>query len=422
FDKKLELLRISSFLGTAPPEMLSEIASVAHEQSFGKGQFIYAKNDPAREFYLLVEGRIGHPEVQRGDKDRFAYRADTPGQLFGFAAAVQGQPLRVISARCELPTTVLAVDGQWFQELCRRYGKEGEERLRELVRAHAGYERTILGRPGWLSVRNARRKYESESYPTIALDDCSVEVRSSEFSAVLGPRGSGKSTLARVIAGLETLDDGVIYLDGDVINRRGGKPKPRRIRLHQQNSLRPAKTLLHNLQRATGGGDGASAGHVRKLINQFGLSEFADCRTRALPPSICCCAEIIATFLCDADVIVLDAPFASGLERTQLHRLLLELHRYARKTVLLMTEDVEESVRLADRVQMMANGRIQQSILIDLPLLRRPELFLTPEFVRLRQKVFEALYAPVKTMPREMPEPPPRRAPDDKVAVEFLPP
>jgi len=124
FDKKLELLRISSFLGTAPPEMLSEIAAAAHEESFDKGRFIYAKNDPAAYFYFLVQGRIGHPEVQAGDKGSLAYRADAPGQLFGFAAAVQGQPLRVISARCELPTTVLAVDGQWFQKLCTRYGKE----------------------------------------------------------------------------------------------------------------------------------------------------------------------------------------------------------------------------------------------------------------------------------------------------------
>lgn len=56
-----------------------------------KGRFIYAKNDPARDFYLLVEGRIGHPEVQASDRDSLAYRADTPGQLFGFAGAVPGQ-------------------------------------------------------------------------------------------------------------------------------------------------------------------------------------------------------------------------------------------------------------------------------------------------------------------------------------------
>ncbi|MGH8728379.1 MAG: ATP-binding cassette domain-containing protein, partial [Burkholderiales bacterium] len=428
FDEKLQLLRISSFLGRAPLALLFDVAAAAYEQSFDKGQFIYAKNDPAGDFYLLVQGRIGHPEVQAGNEElALASRADTPGQLFGFAAAVQGQPLRVISARCELPTTVLAVDGRWFQELCRRYGREGEERLRELVRAHADYERTILGRPGWVSVRNAGKKYGSGANASVALDDCSFEVRPGEFSAVMGPHGCGKSTLARAIAGLEALNDGVIYLDGEVVNRPDSKPNRGRVHLHQRDRLLPRKTILENLTRrlkpAKAGDNEALHRTAQELLERFGLGNFAHCRVRGVPAWVRRRAEIVAACLRDVDVIVFDEPFLNvpELDRAEFHRLLLELHQSAPKTVLFMTEDVEESLYIADRVQVMTMGRIRQSILIDLPRLGRPELMGTHEFLRVRQNLMEALHAPAEITAREMPEPS-RRLRDDteEAAAELL--
>lgn len=395
-EEKLNLLRTSSFLGAAPSGLLSQLVAAAVQQSFEKGQFIYAKNDPARDFYILVEGRIGHPEVQAGEEGSLARRVDAPGQLFGFAAAVEGQPARVISAQCELPTTVLAVDGCWFQELCRRYGPEGEERLRELVRAYAGYERTILGRPGWVSVRNAKKKFGSGESASIALDDCSIEVRPGEFCVIAGLPGCGKSTLARAIAGAEPLDDGIIYLDEEVINRAGNKRAPNRVYLHRRGALLPKKTLLENLERNLKTGKALdNRPFVRKaheLLTRFELADYANRRPREFSDSVRRRAEIVCSYFHDVPVVAFDEPF-SDISATQVHRLLLNLHQFAPKTVLFMSESIEESVYLADRVQVMVSGRIKESFLVDLPRPRVPELKAASEFLRLTRKGGDALRA-----------------------------
>ena len=77
-EEKLKLLRINSFLGKAPLALLGEVAAAAAERHFDRAEFIYAKSDPARDFYVLVEGRVGHPEVQ-GEDEHIARRiANTP--------------------------------------------------------------------------------------------------------------------------------------------------------------------------------------------------------------------------------------------------------------------------------------------------------------------------------------------------------
>src|SRR5688500_13495160 len=141
FDERLKLLR-NSFLGNAPLSLLGEATKAATEHCFERGEFIYAKSDPSLDFYVLAEGRVSHPEVPAEERQA-AHRITAPGQVFGFAATVPGQPARVASARCELATAVLAINGKWFRELCSRYFAEGEDLLRRLEQEHAVYERSI---------------------------------------------------------------------------------------------------------------------------------------------------------------------------------------------------------------------------------------------------------------------------------------
>ena len=104
-DERLALFRSNPFLKDAPAGLLSEATATATELTFDRGEFIYAKNDAAEDFYLLIDGRIGHPEVQAAESQySIAREVASPGQLFGFAALVQGMPRRVISARCAIRT------------------------------------------------------------------------------------------------------------------------------------------------------------------------------------------------------------------------------------------------------------------------------------------------------------------------------
>lgn len=402
-EEKLKLLRLSSFLGRAPSDVLTQTAVTAVEQSFERGQFIFAKNDPATDFYILVDGKVGHPEVQAAEEQfSVAREVSAPGQLFGFAALVQGMPRRVISARCERSTKVLAVNGQWFQAKCRESGREGHELLQELTRAFAGHERAIMNRSGWVSIRNAGKIYDPFGRAVVAVDDCSIEIRPGEFCAIVGPSGCGKSTLLNAIAGFDTLTGGVIYLDGEWINRPGAKPKPGpdRIVVFQNGALFPWATIRENLirgpvvqKRMT---EGVALEKARQLLARVGLSDIEDLYPGAISSGMCRRVEIIRALLNDPRVILLDEPFRGldALTKTVTHNALLELYDLSHKTVLFITHDLEEAIYLADRVLVMTTrpGRIKQTILVDLPRPRGTKVLASSEFLRLKEEAIEAVH------------------------------
>lgn len=373
FDEKLKFVRTSSFLDSAPLDILCEVALAAVEQSFRAGEFIFAKNDPAAHFYVLLGGTVGHPEIHAGRTQLpIARQVRVAGQLFGFAAAVPGQPPRVASARCETPTRVLRIDGRWFQRLCNEHGPDGYALLQQFAQVHAGYEHTVLGRPGWISVRNSGKLYGTGRKSTVVIDDCSLEIRAGEFCAIVGPRGCGKTTLARLIAGLERLTSGVIYLDGELVNWPGLRVRANSglVAVSTQSTLAPKLTIRENLLRAVRTHeDETRAGNVDALLARLRLSGIANCRPGEVFPATARCFEIIQALLRDPRVLILDEP-SQGLDapgKAAVQDFLLELFELTDKTFLLTTEDMDEASRLADRLLVMDGrpARIVQTVVLD---------------------------------------------------------
>jgi len=400
---KLTLLRLNSFLSEAPIDLLSQLAEHAIEQDFAKNTFIYSRKDKADNFYILASGQVGHPEVQAAE-EQFSIepQASTPGQLFGFAAVVQGMPLRIITAHCEKPTKLLVIDGQWFQSLCRTHSQRGRELLYTLSRAYAGHEHRVAGRSGWISIRNAGKVYDPFGKAVVAVEDCSIELRPGEFVAIVGPSGCGKSTLLNAIAGFDSLTSGVIYLDGEVVNRPGSSPKPGpdRMVVFQNNALFPWATIIENLicgpvaqkrmSRA------AALEKARELLAKVGLSGIENLYPSAVSGGMGRRVEIIRAILNDPRVILLDEPFrgVDALTKSVTHNALLELYDLTCKTVMFITHDLEEAIYLADRVLVMASrpGHIKQTIHINLPRPRNTRILSSPEFLRLKQEAIEAVH------------------------------
>ena len=397
------LLELNPFLREAPAEIRSELAARARVISFERGEFIYAKNDATEDFYILVDGRVGHPEVQAAEAQySIAREASQPGQLFGFAALVQGMPRRVISARCEIATRVLALNGRDFQKLARDSGRAGHELLQSLTRTFAAHERGVAARSGWLSLRSVGKVYDPLGRSVVAVDDCSIEIRPGEFCAIVGPSGCGKSTLLNAIAGFDSITAGSIELDGEKINRPGHKPRPGpdRIVVFQNGALFPWATIRENLIRGPivqGRMTEAQAlARARELLKRVGLADIADLYPGALSSGMCRRVEIIRALVNDPKVMLLDEPFRGldALTKTVTHNALLELYDLSAKTVLFITHDLEESIFLADRVLVMTTrpGRIKQTILIDLPRPRTLDLLTAPEFLRLKDEAIEAVH------------------------------
>ncbi len=234
------------------------------------------------------------------------------------------------------------------------------------------------------------RSISKDFGPLAALADVSLTLGAGEFVSVVGPSGCGKTTLLRILAGLLEPGGGRVLLDGDeqreLLGRIGYMP--------QDDLLMPWRTTLDNvtLGLELAGVERAQARRrARAELERFGLAGFERHWPRALSGGMRQRAALLRTFLAGRDVLLLDEPFGAldALTREELREWLLEVWESDRKTILLVTHDVEEAVFLSDRVYVMSGrpGRIRATVEVPLPRPRAPELTMTPEFIALEQQV-----------------------------------
>jgi ABC-type nitrate/sulfonate/bicarbonate transport system ATPase subunit len=228
-----------------------------------------------------------------------------------------------------------------------------------------------------------------------ALADVSIELREREFVSLVGPSGCGKSTLLALLAGLLEPTAGRIALDGrelegGLLGRVGYMP--------QRDLLMEWRTTLGN---ATLGlelaGVGRAAARRRALaeVERFGLAGFEDRRPSALSGGMRQRVALLRTFLAGRDVLVLDEPFGAldALTREAMREWLLGVWEADRKTILLVTHDVEEAVFLSDRVYVMSGrpGRVRDVVEVGLRRPRTLELTATAEFAAVREHLLAPL-------------------------------
>lgn len=221
-------------------------------------------------------------------------------------------------------------------------------------------------------LRDASRRFG----PTLAVENVNLSIGSSEFVALLGRSGSGKSTLLRMLAGLDKPTQGVVEA-----------PRERMV-VFQEPRLLPWKTAIQNVALGLSGKDAVE--HARSALAEVGLEH----RLHAFPATLSG-GEAQRTALARALVrnprlLLLDEPFAAldALTRMRMHRLVESLWAKHQLAVLLITHDVDEAILLADRAQVIDQGRLVASI--DVPL-SRPRDLGQVGFLRLRQQLLAAL-------------------------------
>jgi ABC-type nitrate/sulfonate/bicarbonate transport system ATPase subunit len=228
-----------------------------------------------------------------------------------------------------------------------------------------------------------------------ALAGVSFEVRAGEFVAVLGPSGCGKSTLLGLLAGLLEPSAGRILLDGEepaggLLGRIGYMP--------QRDLLMEWRTTLDN---ATLGlelaGVPRALARERALaeVGRFGLAGFEGRRPSALSGGMRQRAALLRTFLAGREVMLLDEPFAAldALTREAMREWLLGIWEADRKTIVLVTHDVEEAVFLADRVLVLSGrpGRVIDVVAVELPRPRTLAMTGSAQFATLRARLLAPL-------------------------------
>ncbi len=204
---------------------------------------------------------------------------------------------------------------------------------------------------------------------TAALADVTLELRAGELVAVVGPSGCGKTTLLRILAGLLEADAGEIARSGRVVY------------MPQGDSLLPWRRTLANVTVGLElAGVADARGRALAELERFGLAGFERHWPHELSGGMRQRAALLRSFLAPSDALLLDEPFAAldALTREELREWLLEV--WERRSMLVVTHDVEEAVYLADRVLVMSArpGRILDAVAVGLPRPRTPEQLIAP--------------------------------------------
>lgn len=214
-------------------------------------------------------------------------------------------------------------------------------------------------------------EYVGHGRREIALDDVHLTIENGQFVCVLGASGCGKSTLLSLIAGLRQPTTGEIWIDGRPVEGPGTD----RAMVFQNDSLFPWLTALGNIRF------GIRQAHremdrsaVRRLaahyLEQVGLSEAAHKYPHQLSGGMCQRVAIARAFAMDSDVFLLDEPFgaldAKGRAGLQSMLEMLWSGGARRKTVVFVTHDLNEAIRLADRILYMIPARVAADIAVPL--------------------------------------------------------
>ena len=250
--------------------------------------------------------------------------------------------------------------------------------------------------PAKISLDNVTMIYTYRKTKVLAVEDLSFSVADKEFLCLLGPSGCGKSTALRLIAGFIRPSSGNVLVSGVRVR----EPGPDRGVVFQRHNLFPWKKVRQNIEFGLRM-KAMSAQQRKRVVSDYlgvmDLTEFADSYPFMLSAGMQQRVGLARAYANDPDILLMDEPFGSLDAQTasRMRNLLLRVWNENRKTVVFITHDIEEAIRLGDRVVVFSSrpGRVKDSFDVNIPRPRPDNLFSNPQYLELRDSITRCLVA-----------------------------
>jgi len=249
--------------------------------------------------------------------------------------------------------------------------------------------------PAFVEIAQLGKTYETPSCPAVIVRDFTLYVDEGEFICLLGHSGCGKTTVLSILMGLVTPSTGGVVIGGREIDGPGTD----RGVVFQSATLLPWMSVRANVRLAR---EQIAAGQdtdVESYLASVGLGGMGERYPRELSAGMQQRAGVARAFALEPRLLLLDEPFSllDALTRMELQDELIALWEAHRRTVIMVTHDVDEALHLADRIVMMTNGPAATiGRVFDVPFPRprsRDELLARPDYFWLRDSIVAFLEA-----------------------------
>ncbi len=205
---------------------------------------------------------------------------------------------------------------------------------------------------------------------TVGVQNASFEIRTGEIFVIMGLSGSGKSTMVRMLNRLIEPTAGKVLIDGEDITAMNDDQlvKLRRAKLSmvfQSFALMPHMTVLQNAAfglEMDGVDKMTRETRALQALEQVGLEAWAECRTDELSGGMQQRVGLARGLAVDPDILLMDEAFSAldPLIRTEMQDELLKLQAETKRTIVFISHDLDEAMRIGDRIAIMEGGRVVQ--------------------------------------------------------------
>lgn len=237
-----------------------------------------------------------------------------------------------------------------------------------------------------LKTENITVKYQDEP----VIEKINLTLKEGEIVSILGASGCGKTTFFNAVAGLSSIDEGKVYLDGEDITGQTGKVSY----MLQKDLLLAHYTIIDNVSLPLvmkGEKKKDAREKARKYFKRFGLENCEEKYPSELSGGMRQRAALMRTYLTGNDVILLDEPFSAldTMTKSAMHSWYLDIIDEIGLSTVLVTHDIDEAILLSDRIYILSGvpGKITEEIKIDLPKPRNISEVTDEEFVRYKRMI-----------------------------------